>query len=122
MCACACRGTRGAGNMHRSAMLSFVFVATGAVACSGEVDRGETGIAQVSQPLTWIERQKFAPSDLPPDVADFPISLSGKTALVGVVEDDDEVPIPDRGAAFVFQRSGTTWTEQQELVVSDGAD
>jgi hypothetical protein len=108
--------------MHRSAMSWFGVVAAGVVACSGEVGPAETGIAEVSQPMTWIEQQRFAPANLPPDVADFPIALSHKTALVGVVEDDDEVPIRDRGAAFVFQRSGTTWTERQELVVSDGAD
>jgi len=28
---------------------------------------------------------------------------------------------PDQGAAYVFRRSGTTWSQQQQLIASDGA-
>ncbi len=43
------------------------------------------------------------------------LSEDGSRALVGAVADDDA------GSAFVFARSGTTWTEEARLVASDRA-
>ena len=43
------------------------------------------------------------------------MALSGDTALVGADGENDY-----QGAAYVFTRSGTTWT-QQKLTASDGA-
>ncbi|MEO6391404.1 MAG: FG-GAP-like repeat-containing protein [Pyrinomonadaceae bacterium] len=48
------------------------------------------------------------------------VAISGTTAMVGVSGDDvgaDQA----QGSAYVFTRSGTTWTLQQELFASDGA-
>src|SRR6266540_3120610 len=44
------------------------------------------------------------------------VSLSGDTAVIGAVRDDTY-----RGSAYVFVRSGTTWSEQAKLTASDGA-
>ena len=48
------------------------------------------------------------------------LSSDGNTAIVGAyaanVAGDN-----DRGAAYVFTRSGVTWTEQEKLIVADGA-
>ena len=41
------------------------------------------------------------------------IALSGDTALVGASRDDD-VPF-NSGSAYVFVRSGTSWTQQAKL-------
>jgi hypothetical protein len=46
--------------------------------------------------------------------------LSGDTALVGAIGDDNGANV-DQGSAYVFVRSGTTWTEQAKLTASDGA-
>ncbi len=63
----------------------------------------------------WSEQQKLPiPANQPPPGAD-PVALSGDTALVGATRDDG-----DSGAAHVFVRSGTTWTEQQKLVAQNG--
>ncbi len=43
-------------------------------------------------------------------------ALSGDTAVVGAVGQANF-----RGAAYVFVRSGTTWSQQQKLTASDGA-
>ena len=45
--------------------------------------------------------------------------LTGDTIVVGAHSYDDNGA--DSGAAFVFTRTGTTWTEQAKLTASDGA-
>jgi hypothetical protein len=59
---------------------------------------------------TWTEQQKLLPSDLETTGGAFgsDVSLSGdgNTALIGR---------PFADSAYVFTRSGTTWTEQQKL-------
>jgi hypothetical protein len=48
------------------------------------------------------------------------VALSGNTALVGALQ--NKVGANDgQGSAYVFVRSGTTWTPQAKLTASDGA-
>ncbi len=68
----------------------------------------------------WSEQAKLLASDgAAEDYFGSSVSLSGDTALVGAVYDDDNGA--DSGSAYVFVRSGTTWTQQQKLLASDGA-
>ncbi len=46
------------------------------------------------------------------------IALSGDTVVVGSFVDDDKGI--NSGSAYVFTRSGTTWTQQAKLTASDG--
>ena len=46
------------------------------------------------------------------------VAISGDTAVVGAIKND--AGSPDAGAAYVFVRSGTTWTQQQKLTAADG--
>jgi uncharacterized repeat protein (TIGR01451 family) len=73
----------------------------------------------VKSGATWTEQQKLVASD-PAPIASFGTSaaLSGDTAIVGAANYGDAF---DPGAAYVFVRTGATWTEQQKLVASDGA-
>jgi hypothetical protein len=48
------------------------------------------------------------------------VALSGDTALVGATGDNLGANT-SQGSAYVFVRSGNTWTQQQKLVASDGA-
>ena len=48
------------------------------------------------------------------------ISISGDTAIIGAPSADEQGGA-DAGAAYVFIRSGTVWTQQQKLTASDGA-
>jgi hypothetical protein len=48
------------------------------------------------------------------------VAVSGSTAIVGAYADDVGTLRP--GAAYVFVRSGTTWTRQQRLVAGDAAN
>jgi len=69
---------------------------------------------------TWSQEAKLTASD----GASFDyfgvsvgISSDGDTAIVGAAY-EDTVP-NDSGAAYVFTRSGTTWTEQDQLLASN---
>ena len=68
---------------------------------------------------TWTEQQKLVPGDGSPS-GGFGTSaaLSGDTALVGSTSTGYTL---DAGAAYVFVRSGGTWTQQQKLVPDDTA-
>jgi hypothetical protein len=67
---------------------------------------------------SWTEQQKLVASDgAAGDHFGFSVALSGDTALIGANQDDSR-----RGAAYVFVRSGTTWTEQQKLVASNRSE
>ena len=68
---------------------------------------------------TWTQQQKLLASDGAADkYFGVAVALSGDTALVGATLDDDSGK--KAGAAYIFVRSGATWTEQQKLLASDG--
>ena len=65
----------------------------------------------------WTQEQRFVASDgAAGDVFGWSVSLAGDRALVGAPGNDG-----GRGAAYIFVRSGSAWTEEQELVANDGA-
>ena len=68
----------------------------------------------------WSQQQKLTASDAAPnDDFGLAVALSGDTAVVGAIGDDDAGR--DSGAAYVFVRSGTRWSQQQKLTASDAA-
>ena len=71
--------------------------------------------------MTWVQQAKLTASDgAADDCFGSSVALSGDTALVGAVY--DEIGTNARqGSAYVFVRSGTTWTQQAKLTASDGA-
>ena len=70
---------------------------------------------------TWTQQAKLVAADgAPGDRFGFSVALSGDTALVGAPF-DDIAPNASQGSAYVFVRSGTTWTQQAQLVAADGA-
>jgi len=69
---------------------------------------------------TWFFEKKLVASDA--DTTDqfgVSVSVDGNSALVGA-HFDGSTPLANTGAAYVFVRSGNSWTEQQKLVASDG--
>ena len=65
---------------------------------------------------TWTEQQKLTASDgASGDRFGSAVAISGETVVIGSREDNS-----DRGSAYVFTRSGGTWTQQQKLEASDG--
>jgi hypothetical protein len=68
---------------------------------------------------TWTEQQKLHASDgAAGDQFGSNFDLYGDTLLVGSMLDDDMGK--DSGSAYIFTRTGTTWTQQQKLLPSDG--
>ena len=70
---------------------------------------------------TWTEQQRLTASDgAEVDVFGVSVALLDDTAVAGAPGDDNLVG-PDTGSAYVFARSGTTWSEQQKLLAADGS-
>ena len=70
---------------------------------------------------SWSEQAKLTASDAAPrNRFGYSVALSGDTAVVGAYLDDHAGGM-DAGSAYVFQRSGTGWSEQAKLTASDAA-
>jgi hypothetical protein len=72
---------------------------------------------------TWSQQAKLIGSDT--EAGDSfgwycAISDDGNTCAVGALYDDEKDS--DAGAAYIFTRSGSTWTQQAKLMASDGAE
>ena len=69
---------------------------------------------------TWTQQAKLT-ADFPSQLDRFgrSVAISGDTVLVGAYGDDDGGS--SSGSAFVFTRSGSTWTTQGKLTASDAA-
>ena len=96
---------------------------TAIIGAYGDVDLGSSsGSAYIfiRSGTTWILQQKLTPSDgVPGDNFGKSVSLNGDTAIIGADGDDDHGAFT--GSAYVFTRSGTTWSQQTKLTASDGA-
>jgi hypothetical protein len=70
---------------------------------------------------TWTQQAKLTAGDgVTADTFGYSVSVSGDTALVGAYWDNIGANT-DQGSAYVFVRSGTSWSEQAKLTASDGA-
>ncbi|MFC1979198.1 FG-GAP repeat protein, partial [Chloroflexota bacterium] len=68
----------------------------------------------------WSQQQKLTAGD--GDTGDFfggMVAISNNTILAGSPLDDDNGT--DSGSTYVFERSGSVWSQQQKLVPDDGA-
>ena len=81
--------------------------------------RGNSAYIFVRDGETWIQQAKLTASDAEArDYFGTSVSISGENAIVGAPGD------PSRGfsgSAYIFARSGGTWSEQQKLTASDAA-
>ncbi|MFN2468534.1 MAG: FG-GAP repeat protein [Gaiellaceae bacterium] len=69
----------------------------------------------------WSEQQQLTASDgASGDAFGWSVAISGDTALVGA-DGDDVGANSAQGSAYVFTRTGTVWSEEQQLTASDGA-
>jgi hypothetical protein len=96
---------------------------TAVIGSSGNDDNGDgSGSAYVfvRNGTTWNEQQKLTASDgAEGDKFGYPVAISGDTVVIGAAGDDDNGDAS--GSAYVFVRNGTTWSQQQKLIASDGA-
>ena len=93
------------------------------VGAAADVTNGVTGGAAyvyVRDGHAWSLQQKLFASDRDNfDQFGVAVDIVGDTILVGAQGDNDEGF--QTGAAYVFRRNGTTWTEEQKLKASDAA-
>ncbi|HOR97207.1 MAG TPA: FG-GAP repeat protein [Kiritimatiellia bacterium] len=85
-------------------------------------DGNDSGSAYVftRSDTNWIQQAKLTANDgAEMDYFGYSVALAGDTALVGAYADDDKGSIS--GSAYVFTRSGSTWTQQAKLTAADGA-
>ena len=69
----------------------------------------------------WGQQAKIIGSDIESgDWFGKSVALSGTYAVVGAEKDDDGGT--DAGAAYLFERSGTSWSQKAKLLASDPAD
>ena len=66
---------------------------------------------------TWTQHDKIEASDeADGDNFGISVSISGDYAIVGANKDESE-----KGSAYIFIRSGTSWSQQAKLTASDAA-
>ena len=92
------------------------------IGADGDDDQGESsGSAYVFTRTgsNWTQQAKLlAPNGTAYDSFGWCISLSGDIALIGAPFDDDKGD--QSGSAYVFNRTGSNWTQQAKLLASDG--
>jgi hypothetical protein len=70
--------------------------------------------------MGWSQQAKVTASDGAAfDFFGSAVALSGETALIGAY-DNDTLGGENAGSAYVFVRSGTTWSQQTKLTADDG--
>ncbi len=75
----------------------------------------------VGSGIAWTQEAKLVASDgKAGDQFGYSVSISGDTAVVGALYDGDMGN--NSGSAYLFVRSGTTWTKVAKLVASDGSE
>lgn len=86
--------------------------------CAPAPHSGEV-LDRVSRALSMHQGDLVASDGAGNDDFGLAVAISGDAAIVGALYVDDE-----EGAAYVFVRTGSTWTEQQRLVPTtpDGKD
>lgn len=90
-----------------------------AIAGASYAGNGWSGSAYVFKRTgtTWAQEAKLTASDgAAQDQFGWSVSIYGDSAIVGSVYDDSRT-----GSAYVFTRSGTTWTQEAKLTASDAA-
>jgi hypothetical protein len=88
------------------------------IGANGNNDYTGAAYVFVRSGTTWSQQRELTASDgADNDTFGFPVSISGSTVLVGAQGHDDYT-----GSAYIFVRSGKTWSQQTELTASDGAD
>ena len=76
--------------------------------------------AQVSKAQDWNEIMKALADDGAGfDYFGHSVSISGDVAIVGAYQDNDNGS--NSGSAYIFEKNGVSWIQQQKLTPSDGA-
>ena len=87
---------------------------------SGKIHQGSVYVF-IRSGNTWVQQaQLFASDGAAGDEFGWAVAIDGDTIVVGA-DADDVFANTDQGSAYVFTRSGTTWTEQTYFLANDGS-
>ncbi len=86
----------------------------------GETSRGAAYVYTRSGAVWSLQQKLLAGDGAGGDKLGYAVALDGNTALLGATGDDFGAA-NDQGSAYVFTRSGATWSQQAKLVANDGA-
>lgn len=50
------------------------------------------------------------------------VAISGDTAVIGVIRDDDDIKGKDSGSAYIFKRTGSNWSQQAKITAIDASE
>jgi len=81
-------------------------------------DDSATGSAYIFKRIgsSWTQQAKLLASDgAAGDVFGYSVSISGDYAIIGTDGDESTA-----GSAYIFKRTGSSWTEEAKLTASDG--
>jgi len=92
---------------------STIAVACPAADASGRTDAGAAYVF-VRSGTTWSQQAKLVGAEALAYEGVTDVALSGETLVVGALH-----AVSESGAAYVFQRSGTTWSQQARLRAAD---
>jgi uncharacterized protein (TIGR03437 family) len=111
----------GTGLFGSSIAISGQTAVIGAYNATGtKADQGAVYVF-VRSGTTWTEQAKLVANDgAANDYFGIALAISGDTVVVGATGDDIGTKV-DQGSAYIFVRSGSTWTQQQKITASDGA-
>lgn len=86
-------------------------------------DNNGSAYVFVRSGTTWTQQAQLTASDSSQgDFFGWSVAISGATVIVGAYQDEPTMNVNDNhGAAYVFTRTGTVWTEQQKLTANDAA-
>ncbi len=83
----------------------------------GGVDTGAAYVF-VRNGTAWTQQAKLTHRNaVPGDLFGFAVAVYGNNALIGAHGND--ATGPDSGAAYIFRRSGNTWTQNAQLIPND---
>ena len=70
----------------------------------------------------WRQQAKLTAADSAEgDIFGVRVALEGNTALISAHRDDDDIMGVNAGSAYIFTRTGKTWSQQVKLTAPDGA-
>ena len=103
----------------KAVALSGDYAVIGAYADDSPTDSGSAYIFKKDTGAeTWTQQAKLIASDAATsDNFGWEVDISGDTTVIGARYDDDGGS--NSGSAYIFERSGTTWTEVKKISASD---
>jgi hypothetical protein len=111
----------GVGRFGSSVAISGDTALVGAPSYGSGINHGQgAAYVFVRSGTAWTLQSLLTAADgAGADIFGYSIALDGQTALIGA-PGVDTLPITNRGAAYLFERHGTTWVQQAKLLASDG--